>query len=128
MKSRHLSKMLTINNRYLSIERYTLEDSEDDLDDFFDKFHERYRVVEHDSSMLRTCKVKASSKENSKNHSHCSTKRSQMKTVQSSELKRSKAKKASVLHTPLEDKINLNPKKTKAKSKFSNNVARIHFK
>jgi len=46
MKSRHLSKMLAINNRYLNIERYTLEDSEDDLDDFFDKFHERYRVVE----------------------------------------------------------------------------------
>lgn len=39
MKSGHLSKMLSINNRYLNIERYTLGDEENDLDDFFDRFH-----------------------------------------------------------------------------------------
>jgi len=68
------------------------------------------------------------SKEHSKNHSHCSTKRSQLKTAQSSEMKKSQVKKASVLPLSFEEKTKIGTKKNKVKSKFASNVAKIHFR
>jgi hypothetical protein len=112
MKAREVVKRVGINHHPIRVEQWVMEDGkEEDLEDFFEHFHERYRVVEHRQDMNRTGKVKQNVREGSKTNSQCSTKRTTFRTSKSSDLKARKPNTRTEASFLLEDKLNPDRKK-----------------
>jgi hypothetical protein len=76
------SQIITINNKPVKVEKYIFEDKKEDQENpdyFFMHFHERYKVIETEPSQKGKTTTKGKHRENSKNSSRCSTKRSTLK-------------------------------------------------